>query len=155
MRAITICDKFGRTILPFESLFEKKYQGESLIKKRRILQPDDWSCLACCAAMATNEDLEDVIKCLKLMGIEPSEGSYSFPEIVPYLISRGYMIGSLGAPEELTLANKDPETYLLLPFLSDPAIVNLGLRRSTEPSHAVYWSGEEVLDPDPRSAARH
>ena len=106
---------------------------------RRVVQQNDWSCLACCAVMVTGEPLAALVADVGHDGgdIIPhsrhSDGRRGFTlcEIIRYLAGRGY---TLGACLEQMVS------------ITDPAILMVKGRRF---NHAIFWDGEEVHDPSP------
>jgi hypothetical protein len=112
------------------------------IEAKRVLQPNDWSCFACSAAMLAGETLEEFCTWAGHDGSEISEDSpfpdgrrgFRLHEVAGYLASRGMILGAPysrdgGWPQRIGAA--------------------LMIVRGRRHNHAVVWTGECVVDPNP------
>lgn len=108
---------------------------------KRLIQPNDWSCLAACACMITDEPLEALYADLGHDGSEIIEDSqfadgrrgFAFCEITRYLAGRGFNLGA-------------PMGHEVDSFRSRPALL---IVNGANYNHAVVWSGWGVFDPAP------
>lgn len=102
-----------------------------------IHQPTQFSCMACVAAMITGDPLEVVFS---LLGHDGSERHFRFLEIAAYLNGTGYHLGDYREWLSLKCVSRHQPALLIV-----DGVRGLG-------KHAVYWTGKEVLDPEPANA---
>ena len=120
-----------------------------MIEAKRIIQPNDWSCLACVAAMITGQPLDAVLgyvaKYLPL-DVCAARGSIPFTLIAGYLPLHGYTLGAFsnGIPR------KKWAQFWYSRSIPAVAVCDNGSSLTT---HAVLWTGATVLDPSPRKGA--
>lgn len=104
-----------------------------------ILQPTQYSCMACVVAMITGEPLKLVFATL---GHDGSERHFRFLDCAAHLNRCGFHLGAMGKEYGLTR----------IPY-GQPALLIVG-RMSGKGNHAVYWTGKRVLDPEPAHAGK-
>lgn len=125
-----------------------------------LKQPDLFSCVISCAAMATGGTRQEVIDFIGMDGSEYDPDSkhpdkcrgISEFDIYKYLVHHNIYPGFLSATYEPTLNNAgDYEAVLIsLPIKSYPALVSVKSKRLPEGNtHMTYWDGERLLDPAP------
>jgi len=122
---------------------------------RVVKQLDNWSCAACVAAMITGETLKDVVEFIGHDGSAIHEDSehpdkricFSKYEIDSYLLSRGYSFSpEIEIYDQKQIGSKkvscdiDTSVRMYLVVTSD-ALVGC--------THAVYWDGKNVCEPNP------
>ena len=111
-----------------------------------IKQTDKVSCMACVACMATNTGPEDFRRYFHFFCKGPP---YSDLDLYRYLLSQGYAFG-IGFRNDRGYKFR-PKNKLRIEFnLKDfPAYVIVKSQRFKGVTHAVYWDGEKILDPNP------
>lgn len=100
-----------------------------------IRQPTRFSCLACCAAMITGQPLAEVFREL---GHDGAERHFRFLEVAAYLNRHGFHLG-------LHRLEHAPPRH--------PALLIVRSYNGSG-SHAVFWDGREVWDPEPANQGR-
>lgn len=132
---------------------------------RRIVQPNNHTCVAAVAAMATGTTIDDVRAFLGKDGSSDdfaTAGLYT-EEIVPYLKHHGLETGRAvlfnlinkptwyegGVPGATLVALGDVAIGGDRFWLQDPALVTVRSKRFEGRLHQVLWTGEKVLDPSP------
>lgn len=65
-----------------------------------------------------------------------------------YLLRHKYLVG-IGFQNDGKKLNKDDDMRIELPIKSLPAYVVVKSQRYENITHAVYWDGEKILDPNP------
>lgn len=100
-----------------------------------IHQPTQYSCLACVVAMISGDPL---YKVLMILGHDGSERHFRFLECAAYLNRCGFHLGA----SRYDLGVHQPGRPALLIVASS----------NGEGNHAVFWTGDSVLDPSPASA---
>lgn len=120
-----------------------------------VKQPNNWSCMACVAAMVAGEPLKSVTDFIGHDGSEIDKGSkhpdkrrgFNAYEIDSYLLSRGYSF----APE-LAVSNQDEvlkgERVLCEIDMGQPMYVSVKSKSLSGCEHAIYWDGKNVHDPN-------
>ncbi len=127
-------------VLPFKSK-----------SNQRIEQPTPWSCMPAVAAMITGEEVSDVFIQVghegKPVGKDGRLG-FTICEIAGYLASRSYLIGKSFIPRTTTAKWNNPSKFALSIIFpsTDPAML---IVKSSNGTHAVFWTGSVVLDPHP------
>ena len=96
---------------------------------RLVTQPTPFSCLACCAAMVTGEDLATVFEAL---GHDGSASHFRFVDVAGFLNCYGLHLGA-SRFERLQRGFEDPALLIV--------------QGSGGGNHAVLWTGHIVLDP--------
>lgn len=125
-----------------------------------LKQSDTFSCMICVASMATGTKRQEVIDFIGMDGSEHDSDSkhpdkcrgISAWDIYSYLINNNVYPGFLDATFLNPVKNMDEleSIQLEVPIKDYPAIVSVKSRRLPEGNiHAVYWTGKEILDPDP------
>jgi hypothetical protein len=105
-----------------------------------IHQPTPFSCMACVAAMITNEPLEEVFDAI---GHDGSQHHFRFLDIAAFLNRRGFHLGLL-APKISLFPRLFVRRYPALLIVESP----------TPNNHAVYWTGSVVLDPSSKGGIK-
>ena len=100
------------------------------MKTEFITQPNDWSCLACCAAMATHTTLQDVVS---FVGHDGAEKGFSWLEIKKYMLFH-----EVGIKKINSLADNITGQKLFIRVITNE---NLGF------GHVVYWDGFTIYNP--------
>lgn len=128
-------------------------------------QPNSWSCLATCAAMALGVRVGRVID---FVGHDGSEApwpeswhqggrrGFTLGEIGRFLASYSYTLGVVaGAPavdRPLKLDGASPSLAVTVNLSGNPAIIQtVRVTKAGRIFHSIFWDGEKVLDPDPRA----
>ena len=118
------------------------------MKTELIKQKNSWSCLACCACMATNTPLNQLYDFLGHDGsdvVQQSdhpEGrkSFSLIEIIKYMLNCGVISSFLSCNKKIAM--KDVISSCI------PAIIiiasNVHVKNGT---HAIYWDGTNLMCP--------
>ncbi len=124
---------------------------------RYLAQRDNWSCFACCLAMATDVELEHVYETVGHDGsaiVEWSEHpdkrrGILLSEAIIYLAKHQKLMGGyFGCHDQpLTNISIDDKFAWEYPARGTPAIVTVLSRTSTGLRHCVYWDGHRVYDP--------
>ncbi len=100
------------------------------MKTELITQPNDWSCLACCAAMATHTTLQDVIS---FMGHDGREEGFSWLEINKYMLIYKVWVKKINS-----LPNNITGQELFIHVITNGS---MGF------GHIVYWDGFTIYNP--------
>lgn len=121
----------------------------------RVHQPNDWSCFAAVAAMITGDDLEDFVAHVGHDGsaivengpFEDGRQGFALCEVIGYLASRGFVMG-VSAPVKTNIPRVGWAGIPIRVFVPawEPAILIVTGARY---NHAVFWTGREVIDPNP------
>jgi hypothetical protein len=98
-------------------------------------------CVKCVAAMATGTTLQEA---RAEMGAYP-DGSCDDFDFMVYCVKRGVLPG--GAPYEFD--GKLPDYVDFTAMQKMPAYVFVKSERLPGKSHAIYWDGNQVFDPNP------
>lgn len=110
----------------------------------RINQPTMYGCAAAVMAMITGAQVEDVFR---EIGHRCERKGMRFDEVVVFLAKRGYHLGAYAEP-----ALPGSSRMIKMEWSrSIPAYLVVANRNGTG-SHAVYWNGRQVLDPEPDNA---
>jgi len=120
-----------------------------------VKQYDNWSCMACVAAMITGETLQDVVDFVGHDGSAVVEWSdhpdkkegFQLYEIDQYLMSRGYSFAAeLTVRDQAQIGDKSVDCEVDFSL----AMVLIAKSPSLEGcTHAMYWDGQTVFDPKP------
>ncbi len=114
----------------------------------RILQPNDWGCMAAVAAMIVGVSYKEVVASI---GHDSTEDKpFSDEEIVIYLLANGFVMSQdLNPPG-------DYDTEIMLRWISRigligrPAVVTVKSMKHLPPTeHVILWTGKTALDPNP------
>ena len=129
---------------------------------RRVLQHDDWSCLAAVAAMITRHRLSTVVRDIGHDGSAYDRTSnhpdkrrgFLVREIVAYLAHEGWTLGAYPnfGDEGIDLTNIGRIELTL--ETSNPAVLTVSSERLEGCNHVVYWDGHVVHDPNPKAQPR-
>ena len=107
---------------------------------------DEKRCVSCVAAMATGTTIEEFEN---FIGSDPP---YSDADLCKYLLHKNYVLGGQGFTnlQEVTL---DEDTLLRTEWQmrNIPCYLVVESETQTEAPHAIYWDGEKVWDPNPRT----
>jgi len=119
-------------------------------------QFNNWSCMACVAAMIVNEPLQNVIDFIGHDGSDwdPNSKSpfrvvgFSVFEIISFLASRNLMLGFYALiTGSINFEDKD---FLVTVPIDAPAMITVKSERFfPNVRHVVYWDGKKVFDPNP------
>lgn len=109
-----------------------------------VLQGDDFSCLGCVAAMITGETIADVAA---FVGHDASRRPFRMTDIAQYLACCGYLLGAYAERVR-------PGRMINFCWSWRIGAVVIVASASGAGTHAIYWTGREVLDPEPRNAGR-
>ncbi len=122
-----------------------------------IKQPNNWSCYACVAAMATGKTLQDVIDFVGYDGSEIQETSnhpdkrrgFDFVDINRFMAHYGFSFGVMGCTIDKIVEIEDYISLTVtIPMDLLPAMV---LVESTMPdfdgNHCLYWDTKNLYDP--------
>jgi len=113
-----------------------------------LKQTDTFGCVISVAAMATGMARIDAIKFIGKDGNE--NGGLYIHEIFPFLLRHGIYPGLVQASFDPPIENFEFESISFkIPIESFPAILIVVPREGMGERHVVYWTGKEVLDPDP------
>lgn len=104
-----------------------------------IHQPTRYSCMACVVAMITGEPVELVFASL---GHDGSARHFRFLECAAHLNRCGFHLGGSGKNHGL----------FRIPY-GQPALLIVA-SQSGQGTHAVYWTGKRVLDPEPANSGK-
>ena len=110
---------------------------------KALKQKDRKSCVACTACMITNTKLQDFYDFMK--GKEPP---YNDKDVYRYLLKYGYAMG-IGFKNEKHRLKKKDSIAIKFKLKDFPAYVVVKSQRFLANTHAVYWDGERILDPNP------
>lgn len=124
---------------------------------KRVLQTNDWNCLAAVAAMITGEEIGAVFEDAGhdgsgFVGDTMYRRGFRFCEIVRYLAGRGFVLGAYSDGRGGYIDTKAVTMHIWVEIaVQRPAllIVRSRLESLRGLSHAVLWTGREVLDPNP------
>jgi len=120
-----------------------------LKRTKRIIQPNDYSCLAACAAMAAGQDIQDVFK---FCGHDGNGRGFSEIEICRYLIENNIVPGLYKIDNN---GEKLENIYDICVYVNNrPAIITVKSRRFKNVNHCIYWDGKKVYDPSPTSKSQ-
>ena len=104
------------------------------------------SCVACVAAMATNTTVEEFKEFVK----PRIRGPYTDLHLYSYLLSKGYTIGVvIDCKKGIVVSDKKAILKTEFKLFEYPAYVGVKSHRVKDCSHAVYWDGENIFDPNP------
>lgn len=105
----------------------------------RVIQPTQFSCMACCVAMITGDPLERVFRFLRHDG---SKEPFRFLDCAAYLNRRGFHLGASGVCSGVHFSDRRQPALLIV------------AKSVGQGNHAVYWTGQEVHDPNPASEGK-
>ena len=115
---------------------------------KRIVQEDDWGCVAAVAAMilGNNTTYQEAVAA---MGEGGNEGKrYLHGHLTNFLLATGFVI-----TEDLYLGGVDTTAKIRsiesMGIKRSPAVVTVASMRFKDGEHVVLWTGSEVLDPNP------
>lgn len=114
----------------------------------RIIQPNDWGCMAAVAAMIVGTGYEETVA-----SIRPESNSdkpFSDQEITKYLLINGFVMSQDIHPP----GSYDTEAMIRwisrMGLLSSPALISVkSMKRPHPAEHAILWTGDTALDPNP------
>jgi len=125
---------------------------------KTIKQPNNYSCFACCMAMATGKSLDYVYGSIGHDGSEIIPGgqhpdkrrAFSLQEAVIYFAKHDIYFGHVYLFDDgLRMTPDDKISGLIKPRLSN-ALLDVVSETLPPPClHVVYWDGEDVRDPNP------
>lgn len=102
-------------------------------------------CIACVAAMATGTSIEDFKTVVKR-----KRGPYTDFHLYWYLLHKGYTLGiGLNYEEESSDLHDNVDLCLEFNIRHFPAYVIVPSEIHPEKTHAVYWDGRWIRDPNP------
>lgn len=113
--------------------------------RKTIKQLDMKSCTGCVAAMITGTSLKDFQKFIN------KEPPWYDSDLIKYCLEYGYYIGTY---YELKGRKINRSTTLILEhdIKSTPAYIAVESERIETKTHAIFWNGEQVQDPNPTVA---
>lgn len=129
-----------------------------MIKTKRIIQKDTWSCFACVAAMITGKQVEDVFHFCGHDGSSFDSDSthpekragFETVEILRYLLEYRYSIGTWSIFNDPCDISGFDEIHFRLKIEDCPAILEVpSTRLGGDCSHVIYWDGKKIFDPSP------
>lgn len=104
-----------------------------------IHQPTPYSCLACVVAMITEDPIEKVFATL---GHDGSERHFRFLDCAAYLNKAGFHLGACADYFGIRKIQYKQPALLIVES------------KSFKGTHAVYWNGRYVCDPEPENAGK-
>ena len=105
------------------------------------------ACIAAVTAMATRTTIKEF---KKFIGHESGDDGYSKRDLMLYLITKGYSVGTsfhnYGSPFKI---NKTGTLRVEMKPIRAPAYIVVESENYKNGHHALYWDGERVFDPLP------
>lgn len=119
-----------------------------LSKFRQVYQPTSYACMAAVAAMITGDCIDEVFD---FIGHECRDRHVRFLEVAAYLNSRGFHLGSYASPFPLvkTMRRILGRPIRGVQWYEGQAALVIVASRGDGCTHAVLWTGNSVLDPEP------